>query len=117
MLGLGKLGDLSNLMKSAQEMQQKLKEVQDRLAEMTVEGDSGGGMVRVVANGKQEILSIDVDPSLFEDDREMTQDLVVAATNVALRKSRELAQQEMSSIVGNLPPGLGDLGNMMNPGA
>jgi DNA-binding YbaB/EbfC family protein len=117
MLGLGKLGDLNSLMKSAQEMQQKLAEVQERLADMTVVGDSGGGMVRVVANGKQEILSIDIDESLFDDDREMTQDLVVAAVNVALTRAREMAQREMSTVVGNLPPGLGDLGNMMNPGA
>lgn len=117
MMGFGKLGDLSNLMKSAQEMQQKLAEIQERLADMTVVGDSGGGMVRVVASGKQEIISIEIDESLFTEDREMTQDLVVAATNIALTKARELAQREMSAIVGNLPPGLGDLGTMMNPGA
>ena len=117
MMGLGKLGDLGNLMKGAQEMQTKFAEVQERLGNMLVVGESGGGMVIVEANGRQEILSVVIESVLMADgDREMAQDLIVAATNDALAKSRELAQQETGRIMGDLPAGLGDIAGMMNPG-
>ena len=99
-------GQLAGLMKQAQQMQEKL---QKQMAEMRVEATAGGGMVTVQANGKQELLSIKLDPEVInKDDAQMLEDLVLAACNEALRKSRELVQQEMSKLTGGLKiPGLG----------
>lgn len=116
MLGLGKLGDLGNLMKGAQEMQKKIAEVQEKLADLTTVGESGGGLVRVVSNGRQEIIEVKIDPSLLgEDDNEILEDLVVAATNHALSKARDLAQQEMQGVLGGLPPELRDMAGLSGP--
>lgn len=96
------------LMEQAQGLQAKVAAMQEQLAEMTVVGSSGGDMVRVEANGAQEILSIKIDKDIISsEDPEMVEDLVVAAVNDALRKSRELMTQEMSKLTGGLRiPGL-----------
>ena len=96
------------LMEQAQGLQAKVAAMQEQLAEMTVVGSSGGDMVRVEANGAQEILSIKIDKDIISsEDPEMVEDLVVAAVNDALRKSRELMTQEMSELTGGLRiPGL-----------
>ena len=115
MLGLDKLGNLGELMRGAKELQSKLADVQDRLAEKTADGEAGGGMVRVTANGRHEIVTIQIDPAIHTDeDREMLQELIVAAANQALGRTRELAQAELASAFGGMvPPGM--MG-MMNPG-
>ncbi len=96
---------LQNLMKQAQELQKRLEKVQEELAEMEVEATAGGGMVKVVASGKQELISIEIDPEVINpDDKEMLEDLVLAAVNEALRKSRELAAEEMSKVTGGMMP-------------
>ncbi|MEI6157907.1 MAG: YbaB/EbfC family nucleoid-associated protein [Atribacterota bacterium] len=89
-------------------MQAKMAKIQEELKSKTVEATSGGGMVRVVCSGHQEILEIRIEPELLEEkDLEMLQDLVLAAINEALNKSRELAQEEMGKITGGLNiPGL-----------
>jgi hypothetical protein len=104
------LGNLASLMKSAQEMQGRMGEIQENLRRLQVEGTAGGGMVTVVANGQQQILACRIEPALVtSNDREMLEDLIVAATNQALEKAREAASQEMSKLAGNLNlPGLGD---------
>lgn len=94
-----------------QKVQKEMAKLQDALEDMSVEGSAGGGMVTVEANGKQKILSIKIDPEVVvPDDVEMLEDLITAATNQALDKSRELAQEEMQKIaggmLGNLPAGL-----------
>lgn len=100
-----------NLIKQAQEFQRKMKKVQDELKEKIVEATSGGGMVTVTANGRQEILSIKIEPEVVNpEDVEMLEDLILAAVNEAKRKSEELAQEEMKKITGGLNiPGLGDI--------
>jgi DNA-binding YbaB/EbfC family protein len=100
---------IGNLMKQAQQMQERVKKLQEEAAGKTVEASSGGGMVTVVANGRQEILSIKIDPSVVDPkDIEMLQDLVTAAVNEALRKSQELMKEEMARLTAGmgLPPGL-----------
>ncbi|MGB4412765.1 MAG: YbaB/EbfC family nucleoid-associated protein [Atribacterales bacterium] len=97
-----------NLMKEAQKMQAKIAKMQEELKEKTVEASSGGGRVKVVCNGQQEIIDIEIEPELLEEkDVEMLQDLVLAAVNEALRRSREIAEEEMGKITGGLNlPGL-----------
>ena len=100
--------NLGNIMKQAQKMQAQITKVQEELAEKTVEASAGGGMVTVVVNGKQEILSIKIEPEVIDaQDRDMLQDLVVAAVNEGLRKSQEMVAEEMKKITGGLQiPGL-----------
>ena len=100
---------LNNLMKQAQQMQERVKKVQEEAGSKTVDASSGGGMVTVVANGRQEILSIKIDKSVVDpNDIEMLQDLIAAAVNEALRKSQELMKDEMGRLTAGmgLPPGL-----------
>ena len=98
--------NIQQMMKQAQQMQDRL---QKQMAELRVEATAGGGMVTVKANGKQELLSIKIDPEVItKDDAQMLEDLVLAACNEALRKSRELVQQELGKLTGGLKiPGLG----------
>ncbi|MDA8098658.1 MAG: YbaB/EbfC family nucleoid-associated protein [Nitrospiraceae bacterium] len=100
---------LNNLMKQAQQMQERVKKLQEEVGNKTVEASSGGGMVTVVANGRQEILSIKIDKSVVDPaDIDMLQDLVTAAVNEALRKSQELMKGEMGRLTAGmgLPPGM-----------
>lgn len=100
---------LSNIMKQAQQMQERVKKLQEEAGGKTVEVSSGGGMVTVVANGRQEVLSIKIDSSVVDpNDIDMLQDLVTAAVNEALRKSQDLMKEEMSKLTSGLglPPGL-----------
>ena len=100
--------NIGNIMKQAQKMQAQIAKVQEELADKTVEAAAGGGMVFVVVNGKQEILSIKIEPEVIDaQDKEMLQDLVVAAVNEGLRKSQEMVAEEMKKITGGLQiPGL-----------
>ncbi len=100
---------LSNIMKQAQQMQERVKKLQEEAGGKTVEASSGGGMVTVVSNGRQEVLSIKIDASVVDPkDIEMLQDLVTAAVNEALRKSQDLMKEEMSKLTSGMgiPPGL-----------
>jgi DNA-binding YbaB/EbfC family protein len=100
--------DLGSIMKQAQKIQAQMARMQEELAGKTVEASAGGGMITVVSNGKQEIVSIRIEPEVIDaSDREMLQDLVVAAVNEALRKSQEMVSEEMKKITGGLNiPGL-----------
>jgi DNA-binding YbaB/EbfC family protein len=101
-------GPLKNLMKQAREMQEKMARVQEDLKNRRVEASAGGGMVTVTASGAQEILAIRIDREIVSpDDVEMLQDLVRAAVNEALRRSREIMAEEMGKITGGMGlPGL-----------
>ncbi len=98
-----------NIMKEAQKLQQQMAAMQEEIGKRKVEATAGGGMVTVEVNGKQEILAIKIDPEVVsKDDVPMLEDLVLAACNEALRKSRELVQQELGKLTGGLKiPGLG----------
>ena len=96
-----------NMMRQAQKLQAELQKVQEELEKSTVEGSSGGGVVKVVMTGKQTIESITIDPEAVED-IELLQDLVVTAVNDAFNKTQEIAAQKMGSITGGMNiPGLG----------
>ncbi|NIT35889.1 MAG: YbaB/EbfC family nucleoid-associated protein [candidate division Zixibacteria bacterium] len=106
---LGNLGQLAQLLRQAKDVQQKLGEVQKKLAAMTVEASAGGGMVTVVANGHQEILSVKIDPAAVSaDEVELLEELVLAAVNAARKKAEAMARDEMSGLARglNLPEGL-----------
>jgi hypothetical protein len=99
---------MGNVMKQAQKLQAKMQRLQEEMAEKTVETTSGGGMVKVVASGKQQVLSLQIEKEVVDpDDVEMLQDLILAAVNDALLKSQEMVTQEMSKLTGGLNiPGL-----------
>lgn len=106
---MAKMG-MGDIMKQAQKMQEKMQKIQDELADLQVEASSGGGMVTVVANGKQEILEVRIDKQVVDpEDVEMLEDLVVAAVNQAMEKAQELANDEMGKaaggMLGNMPGG------------
>jgi len=99
---------MANLQRMALRMQQEMARVQDELAATEVDGSAGGGVVKAVVTGKQELRSVTIDPSAVDaDDVEMLQDLVVAAVNDALETSRRLAEQKIGAITGGLGSGLG----------
>jgi nucleoid-associated protein EbfC len=98
-----------NIMKEAQKLQAQMAAMQEEVAKKKVDATAGGGMVTVEANGKQELTAIKIDPEVVnKEDVQMLEDLVLAAANEALRKSRELVQQELGKLTGGLKiPGLG----------
>ncbi len=100
--------DLKNMMKQVQDIQGRINSMQGELAEKTIETSSGGGMVTVTANGKQEIISIKISPEIIDpSDISMLQDLVTAAVNTALKSSKDMMQEELSKITGGIKiPGL-----------
>tara|TARA_R110000737_G_scaffold52508_3_gene73858 strand:+ start:595 stop:1008 length:414 start_codon:yes stop_codon:yes gene_type:complete len=101
--GLGQMGDMAKMMKAAKEMQSKMGELQDSLHDMTVTGESGAGLVKAVASAKGELKSLDIDPSIFNsDDKEVVEDLILAAIKDAQAKAADLAQQEMGKITEGL---------------
>ena len=95
--------NMNKMMKQMQKMQSQITKLQDELGERTVEAAAGGGVVVAVANGRQEIVSIKIDPAAVDpEDVEMLQDLVLAAVNEALHQSQEMVTQEMGKITGNM---------------
>ena len=101
-------GNLGGMMKQAQALQDQLAKLKDEVATKTVTASAGGGMVEATVNGAQEIISIRIDPEVMKDqDVDMLQDLVISATNEALRKSRELMADELKGLTGGMQiPGL-----------
>ena len=103
-----KLKDLGGLMAQAQQMQQKMKDLQEQLERLEIVGTSGAGMVKVMVNGKGETRKVEIDASLFKpDDKGVVEDLIVAAANDARQRVESETQREMQSMSGglNLPPG------------
>jgi hypothetical protein len=100
--------DLGEMMRQAQEVRARFQRLQDELGEKIVEGSSGGGMVVVTANGRQELVSVRIEKEVVApDDVGLLQDLILAAANDALARSREMAASEMAKVAGGiLPPGL-----------
>ena len=101
-------GGMGNLMKQAQQMQQKMLKLQEEVAKRTLDASVGGGMVTVTVNGKSEVLRIKIEPQVVDpNDVEMLEDLIVAGVNEALRKAQEMVSEEMSKLTGGLKiPGL-----------
>ena len=99
---------MGNIMKQAQKMQEEMARIQEKAGEMKVSAASGGGMVTVEANGRQELVSIKIETEVIDpEDPEMLQDLIIAASNEALRKSKDMLRDEMSKVTGGMNiPGL-----------
>jgi DNA-binding YbaB/EbfC family protein len=107
--GLGQLGDMAKLMKQAQEFQAKMTEVQDRLESIEVTGEAGAGLVKVTATAKGAVRAVAIDPSLFRpEEREVVEDLIVAAIQDAQARASAAAQSEMGRLTEglDLPPGM-----------
>jgi hypothetical protein len=101
-------GQLAGLMKQAQQMQDNMRKMQEQLAAIEVEGQSGGGMVKVVMTCRHDVKRIAIDPSLLADDKEMLEDLVAAAVNDAVRRVETTVQEKMAGVTAGLPlpPGM-----------
>lgn len=101
-------GGMQGMLKQVQKMQAEMEKVQNELGNKTVSAESGGGMVKATANGKKEIISIEIDNEVISSgDKEMIEDLVVAAVNKALESANKMAEEEMANITkGMMPPGL-----------
>lgn len=102
------MGNMNKLMKQVQKMQQDMMKLQEELKEKTVEATSGGGVVKVTASGRKQLVSIEIKPEAVDpDDVEMLQDLILAAANEALQKAEDMVSQEMGKLTGGLNiPGL-----------
>ena len=97
--GLGGLGDMAKMMKQAQEMQGKMAQMQEDMANLTVTGESGAGLVKAVCSCKGDLKSLDIDPSIFNgDDKEVVEDLILAAIKDAQAKATQRAQDEMAKL-------------------
>ncbi len=101
-------GQIAGLMRQAQQMQENMKKAQDALADILVEGGSGGGLVKVTMTCRHDVKRVSIDPTLLADDKDMLEDLVAAAFNDALRKAEATSSEKMSSVTAGmpLPPGM-----------
>jgi hypothetical protein len=104
----GGFGNMGNMMKQAQAMQQRMQKVQEEIAALEITGESGGGMVKVTINGRHEARRVQIEPAVLGDDREMLEDLIAAAFNDAVQKLEAASQAKMSSVMAgvSLPPGI-----------
>ncbi|WP_210396087.1 YbaB/EbfC family nucleoid-associated protein [Motiliproteus sediminis] len=100
-------GGMGNLMKQAQEMQQKLQQAQEELANAEVVGESGAGMVKITMTGRHDVRKVEIDPSLLQEDKEILEDLLAAAVNDAVRRIEASNQEKMAALTGGMgmPPG------------
>ena len=103
-------GNMAQLLKQARDVQKKIEEVKNELDDLTIEANSGGGMVKVVVNGKQQILELTIEPDAIKEDKELLEDLIISAVNNALSQSLEESQNRMNAVTGNM------LGGMNIPG-
>ncbi|HEX3846163.1 MAG TPA: YbaB/EbfC family nucleoid-associated protein [Steroidobacteraceae bacterium] len=101
-------GGIGNLMRQAQQVQESMKKAQEELAQLEVVGESGAGMVKVRMNGRNEVKKIEIEPKLLSEDKDMLEDLLVAAFNDAVRRITQRTQEKYSGLMSglNLPPGM-----------
>ena len=101
-------GGMQGMLKQVQKMQEEMQKVQSKLGDLTVIEEAGGGMIKATANGNKELVSLEIDPQVIKsDEKEILEDLVVAAVNKALQSANKLAEEEMAKVTkGMLPPGL-----------
>ena len=111
------LGNIANLVKQAQEMKSRMGELETKLAQVRVKGTAGGGMVDVEVNGQQKVMAVHVDEKLLKsDDREMLEDLLVAACNDALNRAKQAAAEQMSELTGGFDiPGMDEMIQQLDP--
>lgn len=107
--------DMSEILKKAKELQEKMQNAQTELSSVKVEGVSGGGMVKVVANGKQEIISIEIEPEVINiEEKEFLEEMIAAAVNEAMKQAKEIASKTMQDKAGNMFGNV--LGDLKIPG-
>ena len=101
-------GGLGNIMKQAQQMQENLQKAQAELENLEVTGESGAGLVKITMTCKHDVKRVEIDPAVFDDDKDMLEDLIAAALNDANRRAEELSKEKMSSMTAGmgLPPGM-----------
>ncbi len=101
-------GGMQGMLKQVQKMQEEMQKVQGELGNLTVSEEAGGGMIKATANGNREIISVEIDPQVIDkDDKEILEDLIVAAVNKALTSAGKLAEEEMAKVTkGMVPPGM-----------
>ncbi len=101
-------GGMQGMLKQVQKMQAEMEKVQNELGDKTIQEEAGGGMVKAMANGKKEIIKLEIDPEIISSgDKEMLEDLVVAAVNKALESAGKMAEEEMGKVTkGMIPPGM-----------
>ena len=97
---------MSKMLKQAQEMQKQIEKVQNQLSDMIIDAESGGGMVTVKVNGKQEVLELVIDPDAMKEDKEILEDLIISALNKGLSKAQFDSQEKMNSVTGGMMSGL-----------
>ncbi len=102
--------NMANILKQAQDVQKRIQNVQDELDELIIEADAGGGMVKVVMNGKLELLELILDQEILSEEKELVEDLIISAVNKAITKSQEESQARINSVAGNM------LGSLKIPG-
>lgn len=101
--GLGAMGDMAKMMKAAKEMQARMGELQERLGTLTVTGEAGAGLVRATATARGELKALEIDPSIFRpEEKEMVEDLILAAVKDALARAQGRAAEEMQAVAGEL---------------
>lgn len=105
---MASIGGMGNLLKQAQEMQARMAKIQEELGQKTVQGSAGGGMVQVTVNGQFNLTAIQIEPSVIKaEEKEMLEDLILAAVNDGMRKARDMASAEMAKLTGGFKiPGL-----------
>ena len=99
-------GNMSKILKQAQEVQKKIEEVQNELSQTVIDAESGGGMVKVQVNGKQELLNLSIAPEAMNEEVELIEDLIISAVNKALSKSQSDSQEKMNQVTGGMMSGL-----------
>ncbi|MDF3920587.1 YbaB/EbfC family nucleoid-associated protein [Salinicola salarius] len=101
-------GGMGNLMKQAQEMQEKMQQAQEEIAQLEVLGEAGAGMIKVTMNGRHDVSRVEIDPSVMQEDKELLEDLLAAAVNDASRKVETQSKARMEEVSSglNLPPGM-----------
>ena len=95
-------GGMTKMIKKAQEMQSQMEKAQAELNLMEIEGQSGGGMVTVMVNGHKELVSLNIDPEILTEDKEMIEDMILAAVNQGLQNAGKIAEEKMNSITGGV---------------
>jgi|TARA_B100001769_G_C21729316_1_gene400815 hypothetical protein len=103
-------GNMSNMLKQAQQVQKQIEDVQNELDDLNINGESGGGMVKATVNGKMELLNLDLQNEIFEEDKDLIEDLIISAINNAMTKAQEESQSRMNAVTGGM------LGGMKIPG-
>ena len=99
-------GNMSKILKQAQDMQKQIEKMQNQLGDLIIEADSGGGMISVTVNGNQEVLELNINDEALKEEKEVLEDLIISALNKAISKAKANSQEKMNSVTGGIASGL-----------